>query len=86
MIKDEKDYVVELLAAVLKDRRPEPPAPGCDWDAVYKTARRHSVAGMADYGLERLAEEEQLPKQSDRPSGRPGLRASPRRPPRRYRD
>ena len=63
MIKDEKDYVVELLAAVLKDRRPEPPAPGCDWDAVYKTARRHSVAGMADYGLERLAEEEQPPQE-----------------------
>ena len=59
MIRDEKDYVVELLAAVLKDRRPSPPAPGCDWNMVYREARRHSVAGMADYGLEKLAEEEQ---------------------------
>ncbi|WP_270507274.1 nucleotidyltransferase family protein [Eubacterium limosum] len=62
MIRDEKYYVVELLAAVLKDRQPRPPAPGCDWDVVYREARRHSVAGMADYGLEKLAEEEQPPQ------------------------
>ncbi|WP_195269379.1 nucleotidyltransferase family protein [Eubacterium sp. 1001713B170207_170306_E7] len=62
MIRDEKRYVVELLAAVLKDRKPEPLEPGCDWEAIYKEARRHSVAGMADYGLEKLAEEEQPPQ------------------------
>ena len=34
MIRDEKYYVVELLAAVLKDRQPRPPALGCDSDVV----------------------------------------------------
>lgn len=62
MIKDEKRYVVALLAAVLKDQPPEPPAPGCSWDKIYKEARRHSVAGMTDYSIEKLAEEEQPPQ------------------------
>lgn len=59
MIKNEKHFMVELLAAVLKNQSPGSFISGCDWADVYSEAMRHSVAGMVCYGLEKLSEENQ---------------------------
>ncbi|MGE5403745.1 MAG: nucleotidyltransferase family protein [Candidatus Saccharibacteria bacterium] len=48
------EYLISLLAAVLRSENPPPVPPGLDLERLFKLASWHSVAGMVCYGLNRL--------------------------------
>ncbi|MDD4238164.1 MAG: nucleotidyltransferase family protein [Desulfotomaculaceae bacterium] len=54
IIQPEKQYLIHLLASVIKDMQPSNPPGEMDWEKLYRFAVRHGVANMAWYGLNRL--------------------------------